>query len=152
MSVIVSKIVEVFVYRMNEGKREYLLLKRSEDEIHPGIWSVCGGTLEQGEKAYQAAAREMKEETGLTPLKLFKADTVNIFYEDIDDRVHIVPVFLAEADKGTVTLSDEHTDFIWCDLDGAKKLLHWISWRENIEFLDRCLNEEDYFKTLKQIT
>ena len=151
MSVIVSKIVELFVYRINEGRREYLLLKRSEVEIHPGIWSICGGTMEQGEKAYEAAAREMKEETGLTPNKLYKADTVNIFYEDLDDRVHIVPVFIAEADNGEIKLSHEHSEFIWKDLTTARKLLHWNSWKKNIDFIDKCLEDEEFFRTLKQI-
>lgn len=151
MSLIVSKIVEVFIYRLSEGRREYLLLKRSEDEIHSGIWSICGGTMEQGEKAYEAASREMKEETGLIPLRLFKADTVNIFYEDLDDRVHIVPVFLAEADKCQVELSHEHSEFVWTDLITACRLLHWSSWKSNIEFMDKCLEEEEFFRTLKQI-
>ncbi len=151
MSVVVSKIVEVFVYRMVDGRREFLLLKRSDAEIHPGIWSVCGGTMNQGEKAYETAVREMKEETGLIPVKLFKADTVNIFYEDIDDRVHIVPVFLAEADNSQVVLSHEHSEFAWTDLNTAHKLLHWNSWKTNIEFMDKCLGEEEFYKTLKQI-
>lgn len=151
MSVIVSKIVEVFVYRLKDAGREYLLLKRSEVEIHPGIWSVCGGAMKQGEKAYETAVREMKEETGLIPVKLFKADTVNIFYEDIDDRVHIVPVFLAEADNRQVELSYEHSDFTWADSFTARKLLHWNSWKKNLEFMDKCLDDEEYFRTLKQI-
>lgn len=151
MAVIVSRIVEVFIYRTVNGNPEYLLLKRAESEIHPGIWSVCAGKIEQAEKAFEAGIREMKEETGLTPALFFKTDAVNTFYEDLDDRIYIAPVFLADAGNSVVVLSDEHSEFAWLGFDECMERLHWSSHRSNLELFQKCLTDRKYFATLKQI-
>lgn len=47
-------------------ERELLLLKRPDDTHCGGLWSFPGGKVEEGETALNAAARELKEETGLS--------------------------------------------------------------------------------------
>lgn len=42
-----------------------LLLRRAETGFFDGLYSLPGGHVEQGESLFQAAARELEEETGL---------------------------------------------------------------------------------------
>ncbi|MBS1551669.1 MAG: NUDIX domain-containing protein [Bacteroidetes bacterium] len=151
MPEIVSKIVEVFIFRRNGKKIEYLLLKRSDNEVYPGIWSVAGGKIRENEKAYQTAYREMKEETGLNAIHFYAVDTVNVFYEVNDDMFHLTPVFLAETDDTDVVLSDEHDDFKWSAFEEAYEDIHWSVWKKNLKVIDKTLQNENLFRTLKSI-
>ncbi len=151
MPEIVSKIAEVFIYRKTGEKIEYLLLKRSDDEVYPGIWSVAGGKIRENEKAYQGAYREMKEETGLSAKNFYALDVVNVFYEADEDMFHLTPVFLAEADDADVALSDEHNDFKWAGYEEAYEDIHWSAWKKNLKVIEKTLMNENLFRTLKRI-
>ena len=151
MPEIVSKIAEVFIYRKKDDKIEYLLLKRSDDEVYPGIWSVAGGKIRENEKAYQGAYREMKEETGLSAKNFYALDAVNVFYEADDDMFHLTPVFLAETEDTDVVLSDEHTEFKWAEYEESYEDIHWTVWKNNLKLIDETLHNEYHFRTLKRI-
>ena len=47
-----------------------MLQRADNEEIYPGLWQIVSGGIEQGEKAYEAAAREVREEIGGEPKKL----------------------------------------------------------------------------------
>ena len=71
----VTKGVAVIIFRNDE----VLLVKNGISSNHPtGVYGLPAGTLEEGESWEQAAVRECREESGLTPLKLIKLPT---FYE-----------------------------------------------------------------------
>ncbi len=59
--------VNCYVVRPAElaGTHELLQLRRAPGEPLAGAWSVCRGGIEDGETAWQAALRELAEETGL---------------------------------------------------------------------------------------
>lgn len=151
MPVVESTAVEVFVFKETIDGRKYLILKRSDKVVYPGIWSVCAGSVEQGEKSHETAVRELKEETGLEPSKLFIVDSVNSFYDYEGDKIFILPLFVAQVDERIVVLNSEHSDFLWLDVESAGKQLHWISHKRNIDLIEKCFEEEEYFRTLKQI-
>ncbi|HBD83024.1 MAG TPA: NUDIX hydrolase, partial [Dehalococcoidia bacterium] len=44
-------------------------------------WQEISGLIEPRETAWEAALREIKEETGLTPYRFYSADFVERFYE-----------------------------------------------------------------------
>jgi len=46
---------------------EVLLCRRSENESYPGYWGIPSGHINKGENVRDAAKREYKEETNLTP-------------------------------------------------------------------------------------
>jgi dihydroneopterin triphosphate diphosphatase len=93
---IISGYVEVHVFRYNNQKIEYLLLRRGDKVIYPGLWQIVTGKIKEGEKAYETALREVQEETGLVPERLWVAPKVNQFYSAEKDAIYIVPVFAAE--------------------------------------------------------
>jgi dATP pyrophosphohydrolase len=151
MPAVESTAVEVFVFKETIDGRKYLILKRSNKVVYSGIWSVCAGSIELGEKSYETAVRELKEETGLAPSKLYIVDSVNSFYDYEGDKIFILPLFVAQIDGSEVVLNNEHSDFLWLDAESARKQLHWISHKRNIDLIEMCFKEEEYFRTLKQI-
>jgi dATP pyrophosphohydrolase len=81
-----------------------------------GVWSLVRGGIEKGESAYQAALREMREETGLVPPpgQFYRLGTVEQFYTSEHDQIWMCPFFVAEvAGDAQVVLNDEHTEFRW---------------------------------------
>lgn len=134
---IVSHYVDCHVFRMVPGtdglRDEWLLLKRAPHIRLGGSWQMVSGTVEPGEKAYQAAARELLEETGLRPLHFYQASFVNRFYLAATDEVVLTPVFAAQVDPAApVTLSEEHTEFEWVPPEEALRRYPWPGQRESL--------------------
>ena len=73
--------VAVLLVRIADGGTvEYLMLKRAEETLK-GEWCHVAGCLEPGEKAWEAALREVREETGLVPVTFYSTDYCEQFYE-----------------------------------------------------------------------
>ena len=138
MTAVVCCSIEVVVFRINQDRVEYLVLKRSmEERAHPGMWQIITGMLEEGENAVAAGLREVQEEAGLAPLKLWNVPLVNSFYNATTDTVHMCPVFAIQADPGAVvTLSEEHMDFGWYPYTVARERLVWPAHRESLEIVE----------------
>ncbi|MCL5021352.1 MAG: NUDIX pyrophosphatase [Bacteroidetes bacterium] len=130
------EIVEVVLFRRNP-EPEFLVLKRSDDEdIYPGLWQIVSGGIEPGEKAYEAALREVKEETGFRPIGLYNTPLTNTFYFYTNDSVNVSPVFAAEIDPhDTIRLSSEHKDFRWLAKEAAVSLLVWPGQKSAIRII-----------------
>jgi len=79
------------------------------------------GKIHEGEKAYEAARREIREETGLIPDRLYCADAVETFYMQTTNKLMLIPVFVAFIDQiqADVHLSNAHDDYEWAAYDVA---------------------------------
>ena len=77
---IISNMIESHIFREVKNGIEFLLLKRSDNQIYGGLWQMVTGKIKEGEKAYQTALREIEEETCLKPIKLWVVPNVNSFY------------------------------------------------------------------------
>jgi dATP pyrophosphohydrolase len=116
-----SNYISAHVIHTHHNGNMFLLLRRSSDYLR-GTWQMVTGGIKNGEKAYQAALREIREETGLTPDRLYSADAVETFYMKTTDKIQCVPVFVAFIDalKAEVQLSlNEHDDYEWMAYDVA---------------------------------
>lgn len=137
MATVVSRTVEVCLFRVAGGVPSYLLLQRSNDEpLYPGMWQLITGTIQSGERAADAARRELIEETGLAIKKFWIVPFVNSFYAATEDAVHMSPFFAAETGVGSEpTLSDEHQGYVWCQREQAEKKLVWPGQREGLRIV-----------------
>ena len=143
---IISIMIEAHIFRESGKGIEFLLLKRAENQVYPGLWQMVTGKIKESEKAYQTAIREIKEETGLTPLQLWVAPTVNSFYEPKDEYICLLPVFAARVEADKIQLSDEHTEYKWVNKTEAQKLLAWEGQRKAVQIIeDYFLNEKSFF-------
>jgi len=121
-----------------------LVLKRAKTKMYEHIWQGVAGKIEDGETSWEAATRELKEETGLAPIKMFVADHVSKFYETNGDRINLVPVFGIEVDSESVIISQEHCDHKWVDLNGALDLLVWRGQKQAIQVVhDMVISNDD---------
>ena len=63
---------------------------------------------------FRPALRELREETGLTPERLYNLSRVETFYRHRVDEVAFIPVFAAFVDRTPRSrLSSEHDAFEW---------------------------------------
>lgn len=153
MSQILSRFIECIVYKKYNYDYKFLCLKRSDDSrVHPGIWQIVTAKIDEGEKAYETARREVVEETGLQPAELFIAPAVNQFYNHMDDSVNFIPVFIARVNSEDVKISHEHSAFKWLSIEDMIGRVHWANQKKILQDAYDHLKYEDLFKTLKKIT
>ena len=97
-------LVDLYVLRGAGPSLECLTLRRAAGGRCPGSWETVHGHIEPGEQPAEAAQRELREETGLAPLRLYNLSRVELFYQHRQDEVALVPVFVAfvapEAEVG----------------------------------------------------
>ena len=138
------RVIDAYVYRNTSAGLLFLVLKRAKTKMYEHIWQGVAGKIEDGETSWEAAIRELKEETGLAPLKIFVADHVSKFYETNGDRINLVPVFGIEVDSEIVIISREHCDHKWVDLNGALDLLVWRGQKQAIQVIhDMVISNDD---------
>lgn len=100
------------------SSQEILVLKRSENDSHPGLWEMPGGALEYGEQTLDGALREIKEETNLDVKILYPISTLSGFSKKTPDIQVIRIAFLCLAtNPELIKLSHEHTDYQWISLN-----------------------------------
>ena len=133
MTKIITRVVDCYVFNLLDNDPSFLILKRNHNKIYEHLWQGVAGKIEKGETAWQTAIRELKEETGLDPVKMFVADHVSQFYEKHGDRVNLVPVFGIEVDSKNVILSDEHIEYKWVDFKEAFDTLVWNGQKKGIQ-------------------
>ena len=137
------RVIDAYVYRTTKNGILFLILKRAKTKMYEHIWQGVAGKIEKGEKSWETAKRELLEETGLEPIKMFIADHVSKFYEQKDDRINLVPVFGIEVNKEEVVLSDEHSDYKWVTINEALDLLVWIGQKKAIKIVHDMISSND---------
>ena len=137
------RVIDAYVFIKTKSGLKYLLLKRAEEKIYGGLWQCVTGKIEADEPAWKTAVRELKEETGLTPINMFVADHVSQFYEANKNRMNLIPVFGIEVESDEVKLSDEHSKFVWADFDFAFNKLVWRGQKDGLFSVNNMLSLDD---------
>jgi dATP pyrophosphohydrolase len=140
--------VSVVALRKRDDKHQVLLLKRAQSLS--GEWCQIAGKIEKDERAWQAALRELAEETRLRPTILYSADICEQFYEPSRDAITVVPVFVAcvEPDKNVV-LNDEHSEFRWVSFDEAVEMVPFAEQRRVLGHIEREFIQRPPSRNLK---
>jgi|SRR5674476_403308 len=147
-----SDLVELHVFRIVNNELQFLLLKRSAQKIYPGLWQMVSGHVKKGETAVQTVLRELKEETGLGPFRLWVAPNINSFYSPDDNSISIIPVFAAQVKNNNVLISDEHSEFKWVNSEEAKTILAWEGQRRSVDIIKEYFTNQMRFLKFTEIT
>lgn len=133
---VISNLIEAHIFREKNRELEFLLLKRASYQYYPNLWQMVSGKIKEGEKAYQTALREIKEETNLIPENLWIAPNINSFYSPDDEYISLIPVFAAKVSQDSeVIISSEHSEFKWVNKDEAKNFLAWEGQRKSVDVI-----------------
>ena len=145
-----TKYIELHIYTLNP-ELKFLLLKRSKKQkLYPNIWQMVSGKINDGESAFEAAIREMKEETGLD---IYSSDDnlnkefeiiprVNSFYSLEDDTIYLVPVFACQLDfEAKISLSNEHADYAWLSYKETRSKLLWDGQKKVVDLIHDRIDE-----------
>jgi predicted metal-dependent hydrolase len=128
----------VIVWRAGRDGREYLILHRRTGR-GPGYegdwaWTPPSGARAPGERAEEAAARELREETGLE---------LPIMPTDVGDPDWAV--YMAEAPAGAqATLNEEHDRCRWVPVGAAERLCLPAFVGQSIRAVDALLASEGH--------
>lgn len=134
--------VSVVVLRTLDAGPQMLLVRR-HSRYMDGTCTYIAGHLEAGESGWQAALRELAEETGLSPHALYATSFCEQFYDAGNDCIQLVPAFVAfVAADAVVRLNREHTASQWLFLGDAGERLPFGSQRDLLahvrrEFIER---------------
>ena len=135
--------VDVYVVHAGSDGWRVLVLQRAPDTRCPASWEAVHGHIEPGEEPEDAAAREVREETGLEITKLYSI-TVQPFYVLRSHVVHLAVVFAAfVADMSALTLGPEHQRGEWLPVPDALERFHWPREREALREIVHLLHTGD---------
>lgn len=146
------KAVFVVVYSKTKKEIEYLILKR---KLHWKGWEFPKGGIEKAEKIKSAIIREVKEETGLTAIKIKKFDFKGRYKynKTLKDRPGICgqefSLYSAEVKKNKARLSKnkdaEHSAYKWASFKEAMNKLTWENQRKCLKIVNTFL-EKSFLK------
>ena len=114
-----QKSAGIVLFRSDSNKNEFLLLNYPQ-----GHWDFIKGKVEPGETPYETASRETKEETGILDIEFIDGfeESVEYNFRFKNEDIHkTVVFFLAKTNEKKITLSHEHSDFVWLEYDDALK-------------------------------
>ena len=112
-------IVKCIIY--NKSLNRFLLVRRCDaDDIGAGTWENAGGNIEAGETPEDAVRREVREETGITDIRIDRIAYVAILERELPD---FLIVYLCETETENIKISFEHKDYVWADEKKCRELL-----------------------------
>lgn len=133
-----KKLIDLYPYKVEKENVKFLLFRRAKGKVYEGQWRMIGGKVERGESCWQAALRELKEETKLQPKSFWTIPSVNQFYEHTSDKILTIPAFAAEIHpEDPIELDDEHTSYRWIQ---SKEASTYIQWPEQIRLIELTNN------------
>jgi len=148
-----EKSAGAIIYRIEDGQPLYLLLHYPSQNKRGGHWEFAKGHVEPGETEEDTVLREVREETGITDLKIIPGfkKYIKYFFRKYEDKkpaspklggggwvFKLVVFFIAQTQTKDIKLSPEHIGFEWLKIDQAIK-------RTTFKNSKKLLKEADNF-------
>ena len=127
------------LYSIDGGERKYLLLRHR----YGGHWGFPKGHIEPGESEIEAAARETREETGITKVQRissFRKKSRYHFHRGNRPVFKENVYFLGRAPCSEVVISGEHTQSQWLPYVEARKRLTFDDMRDILDQAEEFLS------------
>lgn len=123
----------IIIYKRTKDGPRFLLLYRSGR-----YWNFPKGGLEQGERSFQTAVREVKEETGLgfhdlhfkSWFKVYDRYSFKVGNQEIS---RAIAFYLAETHKSEIKISVEHNGYGWFLYRDAQRVLIHQNLKRNLK-------------------
>ena len=109
---------------------EVLLIRRGKPP-RLGEWSLPGGRIEPGERAIDAALRELGEETGVEARILGLIDVVDGIFADAGKHYVLID-YVAEWTAGEPVAGDDASDVVFMSVEAALAAVSWDETRRII--------------------
>src|SRR3989344_8606814 len=97
---------------IKKGNRYLMLHRNKNKKIMPDVWMAPGGKREFNEGLFEAARREILEETGLTIKNLKIKATGCAYLKDLDQELYFHFVF-ADYAGGSLIENSEDGKLVW---------------------------------------
>jgi len=110
---------------------EVLLIRRGKAP-RQGEWSLPGGRIEPGERAVDAALRELVEETGIRSRIVGLIDVVDGIFAD-EARHYVLIDYVAEWVSGTPIAGDDAAEAAFMPVSTALASVNWSETRRIIQ-------------------
>ena len=109
----------IVFFRSVLSENHFLLLNYPQNH-----WDFVKGKIEKNEEPLETARREAEEETGIIDFEFIDGFEEHVEYDfrfKNEDIHKTVVFFLAKTNEKKITLSHEHSDFVWLEYDDALK-------------------------------
>jgi dATP pyrophosphohydrolase len=148
---IAADIVDSYVFRHHNGMVQFLLLQRAKDVSMGGTWHGIHGKIDQGQSALETAKRAVFTATGLVVTASYSADYINQFFDPVTDSIILAPVFAFTVDRASrISLSDEFSDYAWCETEEATARLLFSGQRWAIRHVEEIIgmggDDAEYYR------
>jgi len=112
-------------------RRDEVLLIRRGKPPRAGEWSLPGGRIEPGERAAEAALRELREETGVEARITGLVDVVDGLFPEAG-RHYVLIDYVAEWVSGGPAAGDDAAEARFVPLAEVEALVGWAETRRVI--------------------
>jgi 8-oxo-dGTP diphosphatase len=113
---------DIVVFTILAEKLQILLIKRAADP-YQGFWALPGGFLDIDEDLEDCAARELREETGISGVYLEQLYTFGRPDRDPRERVISVTYYaLSASDRLQLKAASDAADVAWFPMDDTPEL------------------------------
>lgn len=124
----------IIIFRRTPEGTKFLLLYHGRN-----YWNFPKGKIEGEERSWQAALREVREETGLKSTELrfvadFKTREQFMYNQGKEKIFKIVILYMAETTQSRITVSHEHEGYGWFTASEARRMLS--KHKDSVKILD----------------
>ncbi|MEN9726974.1 MAG: hypothetical protein RL434_1340 [Pseudomonadota bacterium] len=121
---------------IEDAANRLLLLRRAPDRpLGPDTWGFPAGHIEANETPRECAFRELREEAG-PAVQVEELRALGPLRDSLYGGIYEIHLFHLRWLGGSITLNDEHTDFVWADAACCRTLDTMPGIEEDIALLD----------------